>query len=82
MSWSEAHRRSEHLATEAHQAVREGRLDDARAFFVQAAKEEEAALDTIGTGRPRTLGIIAISATALFYKGGELQQAEQQSSAL
>lgn len=77
MSWSEAHSGSEQLATAAHQALREKRSDDARKLFLQAAELEQEALRLIGDGRPRTLGIVAVSATALYYKGGDLARAEQ-----
>ena len=77
MNWSEAHSKSEVLATLAHQARRDGRLEAAREHFRRAAELEHAALDALDRNRPRTLGITAVSAAALFFKGGELAKAEQ-----
>lgn len=77
MNWSQAHGNSEVLATLAHQARREGQMDAAKDFFRQAAEQERVAFGTLGEDRPRTLGITAVSATALFYKGAELAKAEQ-----
>lgn len=77
MNWIEAHRRSEQLANLAHDARREGNKEKAKSLFRQAAEAENTALEAIDGGRPRTLGITAVSATALFYKAGELIRAEQ-----
>jgi hypothetical protein len=77
MSWSDAHSRSEALAAGAHQAARDGHSEESRRLFIEAAEAEQLALDQIGSDKPRTLGIIAISATALFYKGGDLTRAGQ-----
>ena len=72
MSWIESHRKSEELAARAHQSRREGRSEEARNLFGQAGHYERLALDAVSVDRPRTFGITAVSATALFYKGGEL----------
>ncbi|WP_332658651.1 hypothetical protein [Brevundimonas sp.] len=77
MTWSEAHLESERLAAEAHRATRNGDVDEARRLFLLAAENEHAALASIGPDKPRTLGIVAVSATALFYKGGDYDRAEQ-----
>ncbi|MDP3460742.1 MAG: hypothetical protein Q8S09_15835 [Hyphomonas sp.] len=77
MSWANSHRISERLASEAHAAARNKLADEARRLFIRAAEFEEEALKAIGQNKPRTLGIIAVSASALFYKGGQLQRAEQ-----
>lgn len=77
MTWSDAHAESERLAAEAHQAARRGRTEEAQRLFVLSAESEQTALRAIGPDKPRTLGIIAVSATALFYKGGDLERAEQ-----
>lgn len=77
MSWSDAHSKSEALAASAHQAARAGNMEDSLRLFIQAAEAEQLALDQIGSDKPRTLGIIAISAAALFYKGGDLVRASK-----
>lgn len=77
MSWSDAHRVSEELASEAHIALRQGDSHLAQALFLKAADAEEKALLQVSpTDKPRTFGITAVSAVALWYKGGELSKAE------
>jgi hypothetical protein len=77
MTWAEHHSRSELFAGEAHEALMRGDLERAQALFGKAAEAEAAALHDLPDGKPRTLGITAVSATALWYKGGELEAAEQ-----
>ena len=76
MTWLNAHQRSEALAAEAHDALRRGETEAAKSHFLEAARCEAAAFDDLGLGKPRTLGITAISATALWFKGGDLSAAE------
>ena len=76
MSWALSHRESESLAVEAHDALRRGDTRTARVCFARAAKAEVEALDALGPDKPRTLGITAISAAALWCKSGEINQAE------
>jgi hypothetical protein len=77
MSWSSLHGQSEALAAAAHEAVRDGHPDRAKQLFDGAARAEQQALDAVSPDRPRTLGITAISAVALWYKAGELEQAAE-----
>lgn len=77
MTWSDSHKKSEEAAANAHQAVRRGNVEEARRLFIEAAEAEQLALNQIGSEKTRTLGIIAISAAALFYKGGDLGRASQ-----
>lgn len=77
MSWSEAHKESELYAIQAHEAARNGDVGAAQQLFVLAADNEAAALQAIDSDKPRTLGIIAISAAALYYKGREFDRAAQ-----
>lgn len=72
-----SHMESEKLASAAHEAMRRGESDLAKALFAQAAEAEAAAFKKVSTDKPRTLGIIAVSASALWYKAGELDSAEQ-----
>jgi hypothetical protein len=66
--WLTHHRESEALAAKAHEHVRFGEQPAAEAAFMQAAEAEEAALALVDRAKPRTLGITAVSAVALFYK--------------
>lgn len=77
MSWSTYHRQSERLAGEAEAALRHGQRDAALELFRRAAREEELALSSVGPGKPRTLGVTAVSAAALWYHAGELREAER-----
>lgn len=77
MSSIEPHIESEKLAGAAHEAARLGQIEDAKSLFAQAAKAEALAFAALGDDKPRTLGILAVSAGALWYKSGELEAAEQ-----
>ena len=76
MSWLVAHKESERLADLAHDAKRQDQFEKSKDFFVLAARAEELAFSSLGESQPRTLGIVAVSATALYFKGGELNLAE------
>ena len=75
MSWAVLHSESEALASAAHEALAHGEGDRAADLFRRAAKAEENALDAIEPEKPRTLGITATSAAALWYKAGRLDEA-------
>jgi hypothetical protein len=78
MTWTASHKSAEELASTAHEALRSGRADDARALFVRAAQAEEQALHQVDVAqKARTYGITAVSAVALWYKAQELSLAEQ-----
>lgn len=77
MSWSISHRNSEACAAEAHAAVQRGDMNKAKELFTSAARFESDALENLATDKPRTLGITAVSAASLWYKGGELPTAER-----
>jgi len=65
------------LAARAHAELRRGASAEAESFFAQAAEAEEQALaQLIPADKPRTFGITAVSAVALWYKARELQRAE------
>lgn len=66
--WLTHHRESEALAAKAHEHVRFGEHSAAEAVFRQAAETEVAALAMLDRSKPRTLGIAAVSAVALYYK--------------
>ena len=77
MSWSSLHRQSETLASDAHDALGRGDVERAKELFDAAARAEQHALRAVASDRPRTLGITAVSAVALWYKAGKLQEAEE-----
>jgi hypothetical protein len=77
MSWLEMHKESEMYASAAHAAKKENNLEEARSLFVKAGASERHALELIDPReKPRTFAITAVSATSLYYKGGDLRQAE------
>jgi hypothetical protein len=75
MSWSEHHRESERLASEAEAAMRHGDTAVARSLYVKAAQAGVSALSCVGPEKSRTLGITAVSAAALWYHAGDLDKA-------
>ena len=77
MNWLSSHQESESLAAAAHESLRRGDTEQALQFFRQAAAAETQALEALNADKPRTLGVTAVSAVALLYKAGELENAEQ-----
>ncbi|MFZ0130632.1 MAG: hypothetical protein WAL77_14540 [Candidatus Dormiibacterota bacterium] len=62
------HRQSEQLAGEGDLLLAHGQITEARARYLGAANAEAQAFASISADRPRTRGIIATSAIALFLK--------------
>ena len=77
MSWFVSHGESEVLASAAHEALHRRDFTVANELFERAAQAESIALLAIGEDKPRTLGITAVSAVALWYKAGKLEEAAQ-----
>jgi hypothetical protein len=77
MNWSSYHRDSENLAVAAHEALQRGDAARAQALFADASNAEIRAFESVGTEKPRTLGIIAVSAVSLLYKAGRLDEAAE-----
>jgi hypothetical protein len=77
MTWTALHSRSEELAEAAHDAARAGDRHRAVELFSKAARLEKDALYELSGDKPRTYGITAVSAVALWYKAGELKEAER-----
>jgi hypothetical protein len=75
MTWATLHGESEKFASAAHEAVRLREPERAHDLFKRAAQAEVAALGAIGADKPRTLGVTAVSAVALWYKAGMLEEA-------
>jgi hypothetical protein len=76
MTWLEAHRESEMLASEAEIAMHEGERPKAFSLYWAAATKEADSLSMIGLDKPKTLGVSAVSAAALFFKAREFDLAE------
>jgi hypothetical protein len=70
----DAHRQAEVLMGRADTLVAEGRAAEARDLYTQAAELEAKALESIPATRPRTRGIIAVSAVALYRRGGAIDE--------
>jgi len=77
MSWSEHHSQSEQLAAEAGLALQRRETALAHELYVKSAEAETKALKALDTSKVRTLGISAVSAVSLWYKGREYERAEQ-----
>lgn len=78
MTWAEFHESSAALAESARDLARRGEPETARHHFAQAAEAEEQALACVNPEtEPRTFGATAVSATALWYKAGEFENARR-----
>jgi hypothetical protein len=77
MSWSKWHAESEGLASQAELEFRRRDMPAARALYAKAAEAENQALLEIDPGKPRTLGITAVSAASLWFKAGAFKKAAQ-----
>lgn len=82
MSWLEKHRESEQLAIEAEVASRSRDLVLATSLYRGAAEAEQRALEQVDVSKPRTLGITAVSAVALWFRAKEYVAAEQLAHAV
>ena len=67
-----SHGRAQELAIEALLLSRDGREVDARAKYREGAAFERQALHAVPHSKPRTRGVLAISAASLLYKGKQL----------
>ena len=76
MSWADHHAMSERLAADAEAASLRGKLAQARHLYEEAAREEILAFQRLEPTKERTRGIMAVSATSLFYKARDLVGAE------
>jgi hypothetical protein len=72
---ADAHRQAEILTATADQLVAQGRSEDARALYFQAAEQEALAFGHIPVERSRTRGIVAVSAVALYRRADAIDQA-------
>lgn len=71
----ELHRQAEALMARADLFASAGQTDDARPLYGEAARLEAQTFDVIPSSRPRTRGIIAVSAVSLFTRAGDLRTA-------
>ncbi len=76
MTWLTWHEKSELAAAEAHLALHAGDYQRAENLFCEAAEAEKKALDDLDPNKIRTLGVTAVSATALYFKGKKYAEAE------
>ena len=76
MTWLEQHRLSERYASDAEVAKLRGEHAQVQELYAIAAQHEESALDAIASDKPRTYGIVAVSAVALHFKATEFAEAK------
>ena len=76
MSWLAHHKKSERLAYKADAARRQGNAKQAKELYKKAAEAEAIALKEVDDDKPRTYGITAVSAVALYLKADEPQAAK------
>jgi hypothetical protein len=79
LSWTSDHARAEQFASEAEAASRAGDRREALRLYRLAAGAESLAVAQIDAGKPRTLGILSVSAAALWLKADDLVAAEEAS---
>jgi hypothetical protein len=77
MTWSQWHSQSERFASEAELAMRRNDVSVADGLYLQAADAENNALLALEPSKTRTLGITAVSAASLWFKGKAFDKAEQ-----
>jgi len=75
ITWLESHLQSERFASAARDFLRRGNEVRAQELFVQAAIAEEQALEKISRDRTTTLGVIAMSASALWLRAKRVEDA-------
>jgi hypothetical protein len=80
--WDKLHQKSERLASRAELTLKKGRASEAKYLYGLAATYETAALMNYGNRTPKTTGILAVSAAALFSKAGRPADAFWISSAM
>lgn len=77
MNWNGHHNEAEEYAQRAELAALEGQCDLMRDLYRHAAEQETLALEQLDETKSRTIGVTAVSAASLWYKSGELRQAER-----
>lgn len=76
MTWRTHHSKSEKYASQAEIAFRRGDHASAFELYRLAAAEETLALSSLDRSKKRTLGVTAVSAASLWFKGKDIQRAE------
>ena len=76
MTWREHHSDSEQHASEAEILAHRGEEVIARQLYERAADAEVSALGELGSDKPRTYGITAVSAVALYLKAAKWSTAQ------
>ena len=71
MTWFDHHRRSEQCASEAEILAHRGETAKAQQLYEEAAAAEVEALNALRSDKPRTYGITAVSAVALYVKAAK-----------
>jgi hypothetical protein len=77
MTWLSKHRESERFASEAEFAKHRGAATEAQSLYKTAAQAEAEALKLVLPDKPKTLGVTAVSAVALYFKAHEFELAEE-----
>jgi len=77
MNWTDHHSEAEMYAQRAELAALEGRHELVRDLYRHAAEQETLALEQLDGTKSRTIGITAVSAASLWFKSGDMRQAER-----
>ena len=74
---NDQHATAQDLSARAADALAEGRVEEARRLFAEAATNEAAALSLLPSDRIRTRSVLSVSVASLFYKGLKLEESER-----
>ena len=77
MSWLESYQESELLASKAEAQIRARNYSAAEQLYQRAANLEMKAFSDLDGSKPRTLGIIGVSAAALLFKSKNFSDTER-----
>jgi hypothetical protein len=77
-----SYQESQQRITDAETALREGDLGKARVLYREAAELQRAFVNAQPPERTRTRSIYGLSTAALFFKAGDLDEAEQLAKGL
>jgi hypothetical protein len=76
MTWQTYHERSELAVCQAEALQRMGNRSESLVRYIQAAKAEELAIESLDKSNARTLGVTIVSAINLWIKANNMQRAK------
>ena len=77
MTWADHHKQREGFAADAEIAAMQCAIEHSMVLYKLAAQAEAHALAGLDVKKTRTLGVISVSAVALWYKARDYPQAQR-----